>query len=68
MIVGVVTRIEKPADGKYMKLVIYTTRNYSSETKPISMNRPLAERLIKLASPKQHGMRMEKTYEVQKAF
>lgn len=56
------------ADGKYMKPVIYTTRNYSSETKPISMNRPLAERLIKLASPKQHGMRMEKTYEVQKAF
>ena len=57
---GVITRIEKLADGKYMKPVIYIARNYSSETKQISMNRPLAERLIKLTSPRQRGMRMRK--------
>ncbi len=57
---GVVTSMEKLADGKYMKPVIYTARVFSSETRQISMNRPLAEKLIKLASPRQRGMRMGK--------
>ena len=55
---GITIHVEELSNGRYMKPVIYTTPQYGQEGKCVSMNYLLAERLIKIHTTRQRGMRM----------
>ena len=55
---GITIRADRLASGRIMKPIIYTARVNGVTDNKVSLNRSLAERLIKISSPRQRGMRM----------